>query len=325
MDSHVFITRAAIKPRAIHVFNQCMTRGLFGRSNIINMQMAPKYQGNASKKSKARLLAAVDFLLYTAKWKTVFVKKTETNFRYKVNFITLTLPSAQKHTDGEIIKKVFTPFMEAWQKRRTGLLYVWKAEVQDNGNLHFHVIANSFYHFKKLQNDWNKAIDKLDYCKNSSSENPNSTDVHAISGKKDLGLYLASYMSKKDIYKKPLKRYFKIYGKYHKGADITKCDLPKNYFKNIKRKLTCRTWSASKPLLGIKIIEEYNPKQISWKMLDEMNKRGCLLKSDHCTSAILEVNGFTMFPEFKKAVDIQLEKLFQIQKENVIYETIEEL
>lgn len=320
-----YVVKASIKPRAIHIFCQDMEPRNYSGDYSQQFKGATPYTGAASKASKARLLSSIDYLLYTAKYKTVHVKKTQTKFRYKVNFITLTLPSIQEHTDKEIIKTVFTPFMEAWQKRRIGLLYVWKAEVQDNGNLHFHVISNSFYHYLKLRRDWNRAVNKLGYCDRSSSPDPNSTDVHAIAGKKDLGMYLASYMSKKDIYKKPLKRYHKMYDKRHLRTKDTSCKLPKNYFSMIKRSLNCRTWSASAVLKGIKTIVDQDDKQHAWRMVKYMEDNKLVYISDFCHTIPLEVGGFQYFPEFKKAVDSQLEKLLKIQRENVMFEEIEEL
>ena len=264
----LYVVKASIKPRAIHVFCQDMEPN---HSNYVGKHQfsgGTPYTGAPSKAAKARLLSSIDYLIYTAKWKTVFVKKTATKFRYKVNFITLTLPSAQIHNDKEIIKTILTPFLEAWQKRRVGLLYVWKAEVQDNGNIHFHILSNSFYHYLRLKRDWNRAVNKLGYVDRSTSADPNSTDVHALGGKKDLGLYLASYMSKKDIYKKSLKRYHKRYGKRLLSTKSNSFLLPKNYLKNIKRKLDCRTWSASAALKGIKVIVDKNTKEVAWRMVD---------------------------------------------------------
>ena len=268
---------------------------------------------------------ALDILIYTATFKTVFVRKTEQFFRYKINFITLTLPSAQQHTDKEIISKIFSPFMEAWAKRSPGLLYVYKIETQDNGNLHFHVVTNTFYHYQKLRADWNRATEKLGYVSRSGIEDPNSTDVHALSNKGDIANYLTSYMSKKDLYSKKLKRWLQVYK--NKLADKAReiVQLPKNYFKNIKRKVTSNAWSASKILLNFKATSIYNDKEVSWRMLNLMHAKGCFVHKDYVDILLLEKNCFTEFPEFKKLIDEKLKGVRHVQKQVRKFLEIEEL
>lgn len=267
-----------------------------------------------SKKSRSRMRTALDILIYTAKYKTVFVRSSGEHFRYKINFITLTLPSAQQHSDKEIISKVFSPFMEAWAKRSPGLLYVYKIEVQDNGNLHFHVVTNTFYHYEKLRSDWNKACEKLGYVTRSGRENPNSTDVHALSNKGDIANYLTSYMSKKDLYKKPLKRWLQLYKKQLADTAREVVPLPARYFEMIKRKVTSNSWNASKLLLNFKVTSVFDRSQVAWRMLEIAKERGCFIHKDYVDIMLLERNCFTEFPEFKKLVDERLKEVRAAQR-----------
>lgn len=80
-------------------------------------------------------------------------------------FITLTLPSVQIHEDKEITKIVLGNFLD--RCRKLGLLtnYVWKAEKQKNGNIHYHILTDTYASFSTLQNIWFLALDKLDYVK----------------------------------------------------------------------------------------------------------------------------------------------------------------
>lgn len=321
----MYITCCSIKPRAIVVYDLYQ-----GERRKVNNKPPPlRTPNNGGKgllrRAAARLRTSIDFLIYTAKWKTVFVRKTETYFRYKINFITLTLSSEQIHDDRDVIKSCLSPFLNAWQHRRDGLLYVWKAEVQDNGNIHFHIVSNAFYHYEKLRRDWNRYQNKLGYVDNSNVDNPNSTDVHALQSHGDVAAYLTSYMTKKDDYKKPLKRWFKVYRKQLSDKNREVVHLPRNYFNNIKRKPKCKLWGASKPILGLKFGDYYKTSSKSWQMLDAIKNHPTVIKKDFCAIFPTEVNGFTMFPEFKAIVDKGLSELIEIQRQNVIKESIEEL
>ena len=62
-----------------------------------------------------------------------------------MKFITLTLSDVQAHTDDSIKEHMLQPFLY-WLQRYYNCSYVWKAETQINGNIHFHitnVIRNS--------------------------------------------------------------------------------------------------------------------------------------------------------------------------------------
>lgn len=320
-----FVLRASIKSRSITVFPYYFERKKSARSSTPPLRKEAVDGQLFSQRARTRLRTALDVLIYSANWKTVFVRATNTYFRYKINFITLTLPSTQKHTDKEIVKKCLTPFLNNWQRRRKGLLYVYKAEVQDNQNIHFHIVSNAFYHYENLRRDWNKCINKLNYVDECKYENPNSTDVHALSNKGDVASYLSSYMSKKDLYSKALKRYHKIFKEKLAKNDREFTPLPQNYFSNVKRSIGTNSWNCSIALKGFKAISDCDYSQVSWRMLAKIREFGGFRKFDFCEQMYYELNGFEEFPEFKHLVDQKLEEVIKIQNENVISEEIESL
>ena len=64
--------------------------------------------------------------------------------QYKLTFITLTLPSKQIHSDNEIKSKCLNQFLIELKKNHSVSRYIWKAEKQENNNIHFHIIADKF-------------------------------------------------------------------------------------------------------------------------------------------------------------------------------------
>ena len=62
---------------------------------------------------------------------------------------------------------------------------------------------------------------RFDYGIKTDWKQPNSTDVHAVEGVKNLAAYLASYMSKKEDGKRPIKG--KLWGCSQSLSDSNKC------------------------------------------------------------------------------------------------------
>lgn len=142
-----------------------------------------------------------------------------------LTFVTLTLPSKQVHTDTEI-RKLLTRYLENLQKTYDVEHYIWKAEPQTNGNIHFHIIVDRYVHWQTHRYLWNKQLDKLGYldayCKKHGNRNPNSTDVHKLQGVNSTTNYLLKYMTKPEKGKRP------ILGKIWGCANITKkLDYPR--------------------------------------------------------------------------------------------------
>jgi hypothetical protein len=113
--------------------------------------------------------------------------------------------------------------------------YVWKAETQDNGSIHFHISLNRYIFHSDLRNLWNRILQKSDFIsrykqkhlgmsetdyvqeyfkKGSVSKNilierywkgrnsewisPNTTDVHAVHNIRNIAAYLCKYLTKVD-------------------------------------------------------------------------------------------------------------------------------
>jgi hypothetical protein len=77
---------------------------------------------------------------------------------FRCMFITLTLPSVQVHDDNLVTKKVLGTFLD--KCRKLGLLsnYVWRAEKQKNGNIHYHILTDSFANYSLFRRIWYLAL-----------------------------------------------------------------------------------------------------------------------------------------------------------------------
>lgn len=166
-------------------------------------------------------------LIASAEWKEVLNQSTNTWYKFKVNFVTLTLPADQKDISDKQIKK---EVLDVWLKsvKRTMKLgsYFWRAERQKNGNVHFHFVTDTYLPWDKLRQSWNERLERLGFItefeKKHGHRNPNSTDVHSVQQVANLTNYLIKYCTKDYVTEKDIQLItqmrFKTGSKPHKRA-----------------------------------------------------------------------------------------------------------
>jgi hypothetical protein len=117
-----------------------------------------------------------------------------------ITFVTLTLPALQFHSDKEIKRRALVKFCQAICARFGVKNYYWRAEPQKNGNIHFHVIADKFIHWRSVRNLWNSCLEKLGYIdqfeRKHGHRDPNSTDIHGLRKIKSIVKYITKYCTK---------------------------------------------------------------------------------------------------------------------------------
>jgi hypothetical protein len=186
-----------------------------------------------SKQAKRKLSKSLDYLLLLASEKKAESRFSGRQFAFKIAFITLTLPSEQIHPDNEIKSKCLNSFLIELTKFYHVKNYIWRSELQENGNIHFHIIIDKFVPWSELRDRWNRIINKLGYVTryrekmkekfkdgfiyeksknpkwtkdkqfNSYQKNiktdfhsPNSTDIHSIRKIHNIKLYISKYLTK---------------------------------------------------------------------------------------------------------------------------------
>lgn len=162
------------KPPTPSLFrDQNLTRGDF------NGYMSP------ATRRKVRKIASTwirSIMLYRAEVK----KRWDPGRAYPV-FLTLTLPHEQIHTDAEINRKCLQPFLQRLKRDYEIENYFWRAEAQENGNLHYHLLIDRYIPKRYLQISWNNCVDALGYLEryfyDTGSLTPPSTEVHRIRDK----------------------------------------------------------------------------------------------------------------------------------------------
>jgi hypothetical protein len=161
----------------------------------------PAYTGKVTSGARKRILSAIDILLQITPTRSTWNPVTKKYFPFQLNFVTLTVSDQRNLTAVESYQNLMKPFLR--KLRSLGdFSYVWKAELQKRGQIHYHLATNTFLPWSDIRNNWNNLQRKHryldDYAMKNGHFNANSTDVHAISQIRDVGSYLAKYMGKDD-------------------------------------------------------------------------------------------------------------------------------
>src|SRR3972149_8931096 len=80
--------------------------------------------------------------------------------------------------------------------------YVWKAEPQERGEIHFHITSDCYIWKKNLQNIWNGCLRYYGVIGNHAD--PPSTRVHPTHNIVNMTAYLIKYMTKNDTHRRTI-------------------------------------------------------------------------------------------------------------------------
>lgn len=233
---------------------------LFNQSQL-NSRRNLRIRGNPfllSKASKRRLQDRVTAMYRLSTPRTVKTQNNKLIYNFRCGFLTLTLPAKQMHSDVVIKEKALNQLLVELRKNYQVENYVWKAELQANKNIHFHIILDRFVDFYAIRRRWNRILDKLGYIKtyqermnsqsffeyynnakkyNSSLSkaeakirykkgletnwvNAPTVDIRVIKTERDVAIYMSKYISK-DIIEKDKESYTEDEQKLLKrGADF---------------------------------------------------------------------------------------------------------
>lgn len=157
--------------------------------------------GTLTKGARKRLKASIELLIDISPKKWFTVPSTGKRFQFQITFLTLTLSASQQQIpDKTIVKSLLEPLLQTLRRKYKCKSYVWRAEKQKNGNLHFHITTNQYIPYDTIRDDWNRIQNKLGFVDQFAEKyghtNPNSTDIHSVRGIRDLARYMVKYMSK---------------------------------------------------------------------------------------------------------------------------------
>lgn len=165
---------------------------LKNRSTVYNGFMSP------STKRKVRTILTTWFnaiSFHNEQKKISLVEKKK-----RLVFITVTLSDVQKHDDKWIKRNMLDRYLVKL-KRKYGVTYfLWKAEKQKNGRIHFHIIVDSYISKEDVQMEWNSIQQEVGYLDRFFFEkkryNAPSTDIRSVNDMDNAVEYVMKYMAK---------------------------------------------------------------------------------------------------------------------------------
>lgn len=250
--------------------------------------------GMVSKNAHRKISKALDYLLLMASPQTGYIPKSGKKFAFRIAFVTFVLPSKQIHSDNEIKRTLWNSMLIELTRYHGIKNYLWRAEKQKNGNIHFHLIIDKFVKYDELRKRWNRITNKLGYVdryrenqkewhkngfrvrenllKNWPLEkqyeaykkgvkcdwtSPNSTDIHSVKYISNLKNYVQKYMTKNE------------------GTaenELTNCEK--------FAQQTGRIWGCNESLSGIEGARLDVDNEISQALKNVVEKTGCRFYED---------------------------------------------
>lgn len=160
------------------------------------------YQGEVTEKSQKRVKQLLYAWKYALDEGNRYNKEMGIKNEIRLVFLTLTLSSQQVHEDKEIKKLVLEPYLKWLQREYDVKNWLWKAEKQRNGNIHFHLIIDRYVDKLKVQEKWNYYQNKLGYIdryyEKTGKVNPPSTQVESFSSSEKGIDYAIKYATKEN-------------------------------------------------------------------------------------------------------------------------------
>lgn len=262
------------------------------------------YDGGFSSHARKRLLSAIDILIQRNPTRKIWNPISETEHDFNINFTTLTISSntligARRGYD-ELLSKWLRYMRDKYDLRE----YVWKAELQERGQLHYHVCGNQFIPWQVVRWKWNSLQKKAgllnDYARQNGNFNPNSVDIHSVEKQEDILGYVSKEISKdtfagcangyrvsKVYFDKEVKRYVgwledgymtENWKVFEWEADRTPHSWRDDGFKLVEAKMDAKIWDASERLKVSRFSEQMD--QATWDAISAGIRKGQIKQVD---------------------------------------------
>lgn len=253
MNEIISIPTFSLNPSSLSLYNSRFLRNQSG--NVEKVSMDNKQRNEAlkniygehyenekrfhnfkiSEQSHKTIMQKINWLYFLAKSKSVKTLSGKEIYNFKINFITLTLPAMQIHPTAVVTQKCLNQFLTEIKKFYNIDNLVWRLEFQGNGNVHYHIVTDTYIDYYIVLKHWNRITNKLGYVDRYAEKHskmslneyvqtynkggeidfatmknryikgrsfnwrvPNSVDVKCVTSGKQIAFYISKYFSKKD-------------------------------------------------------------------------------------------------------------------------------
>ncbi len=225
----IYPNRITVSSRIVRDWQRSWERKNSPPQSIANLKKK-KSSVSLSQASKKEIRDSIFSMYQLSPPRTVKAVNGKFIYNFRQSFVTLTLPSEQIHTDVEI-KKCLNHFLTNLRRAFKIENYVWKAELQKNENIHFHLSFDKYVHYQAIRYYWLLAIKPLGYVqryrekfenmtlfeyaqhrkrpphevssafeqgRRSRWESPNCVDVSSVTTASSVSNYLSKYFAKNE-------------------------------------------------------------------------------------------------------------------------------
>lgn len=177
-----------------------MNSALF-QANAEKLKSRKRYIGFVTDGIKKRMKKCITLLIQSTPWKYKTHPVTGRVISHKLSFITLTTPNHEFSLDAKFChKNLLEPFLRKLRREYNMKSYIWKCELQSNGQVHYHLTCDIVINHTALRDNWNNLLRKNGMLEKFKAENghdnPNSTDIHSVYRVRNLEAYLVKYICK---------------------------------------------------------------------------------------------------------------------------------
>lgn len=247
-----------------------------------------KTRGILSYSSKKRIRKIIELWTQAIAIKAKVNKKNKAWRKKQMTFLTLTLPSMQLESDKENKRNLLNRFLIQLQRISELTTYLWVAEKQMNGNIHYHILCNSEIEWRLIRTLWNEILNDNGYIENyrqnqihfhrygfkiredllskwseekqreayqkgmnDNWSDPNSTDIHSLEHVDNPSAYVTKYMTKSiDEEIKEIKKVWKENGLSDEEIDRERMSLINEKYSHLM--IDGKLWGCSKNLQELK-------------------------------------------------------------------------
>lgn len=196
MDQHCLVIQSRYNG-ALSYWEYCGAAGR--RASELRDLLALRGISGFTDGSRKRMKCAIDILVQRTPLKTV-TRPSGAALPFRLGFWTLTIPG-EIQDPREVFRTAFARFAR-WMRKKD-ILYIWKAELQKRGQVHYHLIVDSYVHWREVKAVWNRCLKRAGYLVawglKTGNYDPPSVDLRAVKSNRALTNYLLKYITKDDI------------------------------------------------------------------------------------------------------------------------------
>ena len=159
-----------------------------------------QYSGTMTPGARKRMTKAVTLLCQATKPKWITNPVNGRMQYHRLSFCTLTVSSRKNMTAKDCYQKLVQHFIQWLRRTKKITSYVWKAELQQRGQIHYHFIFPEFIHYREIRNVWNRLQREAglldEFAAKHKHADPNSTDIHEMINVRKTAKYVVKELGK---------------------------------------------------------------------------------------------------------------------------------